>query len=82
MTRSKTHSNNGEKRKFIVESVGDGGDKDPPKKFVEKSHAISGSTKRKRDTIEKENQGDQECEINSEEMEVDTIVGVLNWAEQ
>jgi hypothetical protein len=82
MTQSKTHSNNGEKRKSTVGSVGDGGDKDPPKKSIEKSHAVSGSSKRKRDTVEKENQGVQECEINSEEMEVDTIVGVPDWAEQ
>ena len=32
--------------------------------------------------MEKANRGIQECETNSEEMEVDTIVGVPDWAKQ
>jgi hypothetical protein len=49
---------------------------------MEKSHTFSGSSKRKRESVEKENQEVQDSEVNSQDMEVDAIIGEPNWDEQ
>jgi hypothetical protein len=46
---------------------------------MEKSHTFSGSLKRKRECVKKENQEVQESEVNSQDMEVDVIIGEPNW---
>jgi hypothetical protein len=52
--RSKAHGNNLEQRKSFAGNYGNGGDKRPPKKVMEKSHTISESSKRKIESAKKE----------------------------
>ena len=49
---------------------------------MEKSHAISRSSKRKGEFVEKENQEVQDSEVNSQDMEFDVIIEELDWTKQ
>jgi hypothetical protein len=53
-TTRTSHGNSQGQRKSLVGRSDDGGDKNPHKNFIEKSHTIPGSIKRKREFVEKE----------------------------
>jgi hypothetical protein len=63
------------------ENLDDGGDKDPTRKTIEKSHIVHTSIKRKRE-VQKEGQELPEVEVSPKDMEVDDMIEEPNWEEQ
>jgi hypothetical protein len=79
-TKNKTHGNSQEQRNSHSGNSGNGGDEDPSKRVIEKSHTTLIRPKRKREIVQKAGQEVPECEL--KDMEVDVVIGEPNWVEQ
>jgi hypothetical protein len=79
--RTKPRSSGLEMRKTPTESSDDGGDKDPTKKNLEKSHIVYTSAKRKRET-QKTRLDVPETQESPQEMDVDELIEEPSWSEK
>jgi hypothetical protein len=71
-SRGKPRDSSQEQRKYSTGNSDDGGDKDPSKRVIEKSHIVPMYLQKEKEKFQKEGQEVPEAEISPKDMEVDT----------